>query len=248
MPLTPAALAHWTRRILHTLTPALLNPALAPSAVLPPATLEALHGFFRDLADTPVTAALLRRTRAHRALLAMAEPGGGWPAGLAARAEAVLARWADAVAAVERRGLWAPGGRMAGCVAVRGVEDEAELLSAAGLEGVGGAERREWWAVEGARRERSRSVGHAGFHVGEYASLPLYSPHPVAHCVSKSCRVDALTRSTAGGSTPSPPTATASSATRARASPPTTSARTPSSRRHLHPPPRPPETAIATWS
>ena len=171
MPLTPAALAHWTRRIRHTLTPALLTPSLAPARVLPPATLDDLHAFFRDLADTPLTPPLLRSTRVHRALLEIAEPGGGWPAGLAQRAEAVLAKWEGMIREVERRGIWGVGGRMEGCVAVRGVEEEGELVQAAGLEGGKGAER-EWWAVEGAGRERSLSVGHAGFHVGE--SVPLF--------------------------------------------------------------------------
>ena len=176
MPLTPEILSQWTRRIRRTFTPALNNPNFTLSMVLPPATLEELHAFFRDLHDTPFDVRLLRRTRVHRALLEMAEPGGGWPEGLASRADIMLDKLGPLVRAVETSGLWAAGGPMAGCHLVSGVESFSDLVCELNLHG-NNADR-EWWAVEGPSNEcTALQTGHVEFKVGWYVpSLLIRSP------------------------------------------------------------------------
>ena len=180
MPLTALNLGQWTRRIRTQLTPALNNPLLSPTAVLSPTILEELRLFFRALHETDVTPALLEATHVHRALLEIAEPGGGWPEGLARHAESQLALWETMLAEVEPPGgrLWAEGGRMHGCRLVAGAEACASLMRDCGLRA--GFGRREWWAVEGGHAEAlALQVGHVGFRVGEYGTcLPSHALRP----------------------------------------------------------------------
>ena len=147
------------------LTPGLNDPQLEPTTILPPSTLDELHAFFRELWDTPLTPTILKQTGVHRALLEIAEPGGGWPEGLSRRAESALAKWESFVTDVTQDGVWGPGGQMAGCVMVKGVE-ELKMMKMAGIEDAG-AVGGEWWAVENPKAEDvALQTGHVGFEVG----------------------------------------------------------------------------------